>query len=58
MTLQQQVERIAGGKGSRTQRLEDLVYVLGLPVQEAMRALDVYKPVKKHVPPLKILLSV
>lgn len=48
ITLQQQVERIASGKGSRTQRLEDLVYILGLPAQEALRALDVYKPVKKN----------
>lgn len=51
MTLQQQVEKIARGRGSRSQRLEDLVYMLGLPVQEALRALDVYKPVRKaHTP--------
>lgn len=53
ITLQQQVERIASGKGSRTQRLEDLVYILGLPAQEALRALDVYKPVKKTRTPVE-----
>lgn len=53
MTLQQQVEKIARGRGSRSQRLEDLVYMLGLPVQEALRALDVYKPVRKARTPIE-----
>lgn len=47
LTLQQQVERIARGRGSRAQRLEELVYVLNIPVNEALRALDVYKPAKQ-----------
>ena len=48
LSLQEQVIKIASGSGSRAQRLEDLVYMLGLPVRDALNALDTYKPT--HTP--------
>lgn len=57
-TLQEQVIKIASGRGSRTQRLEDLVYMLGLPVQDALRALDLYKPTRTPRTPKDVTFGV
>lgn len=58
-TLQEQVQRIASnGKLSRAQRLEDLVYLLGLSTYEALTALDVYKPASKPKSPKEVTFGV
>ena len=57
-TLQERVKEIASGRGSRTQRLEDLCYILGLPVADALQALEIYKPVKKQHTPKDVTFGV
>lgn len=58
-TLQENVQRIASnGNLSRTQRLENLVYMLGLSTQEAITALDVYKPAARPRTPKDVTFGV
>lgn len=58
-TLQEQVQRIASnGQLSRAQRLENLVYLLGLNTNEALIALDVYKPAKRPATPKEVTFGV
>lgn len=56
--IQTQAIAIATGRGSRTQRLEDLVYMLGLPTQEAIRVLDMYKPIRTPKTPKDVTFGV
>lgn len=56
--IQTQAKAIAQGRGSYTQRLEDLVYMLGLPAAEAIRVLDTYKPIKKAETPKDVTFGV
>lgn len=56
--IQTQAIAIATGRGSYTQKLEDLVYMLGLPTQEAIRVLDMYKPVRTPKTPKDVTFGV
>lgn len=58
LSLQEQVIKIATGRGSRAQRLEDLVYMLGLPVRDALNALDTYKPARTPRTPKEVTFGV
>lgn len=44
--IQAQAIAIAKGRGSYMQRLEDLVYMLNIPTQEAIRLLEIHKPTR------------
>lgn len=57
-TLQQQVIAIATGRGSYIQRLEDLVYMLNIPTQEAIRILEMHKPERKARTPKEVTFGV
>lgn len=56
--IQAQAIAIATGRGSYTQRLEDLVYMLKIPTQEAIRLLDTYKPAKTPKTPKDVTFGV
>ncbi len=57
-TIQQQAIAIAKGRGSYMQRLEDLVYMLNLPTNEAIWILDIYKPERKARTPKDVTFGV
>lgn len=57
-SLQAKAISIATGRGSYMQRLEDLVYMLNIPTQEAIRILDIHKPVKTPKTPKDVTFGV